>query len=262
MNCDLSAVKCVVINLPRAKARLRAIAGQFNQLSIDFETLEATDWRDLNKQDYENVDQDARNKEGRRALSPGMVACHLSHRRAIAEVASGGPDLTAIFEDDVTLAPNIASVLQTLQEAYSAGSNFDLVFLHRNKTYLRYVVLETIDRNVKLGITKYSDWGAHGYVISKLGAGKLLNRYPKIIHRCDHTLHAYWESGLNVFSLHEPVVSHGNVAGDHSFLQEGSRQRVQLSVPKLPRRAASILREEILKRRYFRQKLKRAELAT
>ena len=158
MNCDLSAVKCVVINLPRAKARLRAIAGQFNQLSIDFETLEATDWRDLNKQDYENVDQDARNKEGRRALSPGMVACHLSHRRAIAEVASGGPDLTAIFEDDVALAPNIASVLQTLQEAYSAGSNFDLVFLHRNKTYLRYVVLETIDRNVKLGITKYSDW--------------------------------------------------------------------------------------------------------
>ncbi len=262
MTGDLSAVKCIVINLLRAKDRLQAIAGQFNKLDIDFETLEATDWRDLNEQDYEHVDRDARDKEGRRALSPGMVACHLSHRRAIADVASGVPDLAAIFEDDVALAPNIGSVLQTLQQAYSAGTNFDLVFLHRNKTYLRYMVLETIDENVKLGITKYSDWGAHGYVISKPAARKLLNRYPRIIHRCDHTLHAYWESGLEVFSLQEPVVSHGNEAGDHSFLQEGSRQRVHWSVPKLPRRAASVLREEILKRRYFRQKLKRAKLAT
>ncbi|MDE0371169.1 MAG: glycosyltransferase family 25 protein [Rhodospirillales bacterium] len=262
MTCDLAIVKCVVINLPRAKARLQAIAGQFNQLNIDFETLEATDWRDLNEQDYKNVDHDARDREGRRALSPGMVACHLSHRRAIADVASGEPDLTAIFEDDVVLAANIGTVLRTLQEAYSAGSDFDLVFLHRNKTYLQFVVLETIDENVKLGITKYSDWGAHGYVISKTAAGKLLSRYPRIVHRCDHTLHAHWESGLNVFSLHEPVVSHGNDAGDHSFLQEGSHQRVHWSVPKLPRRAASILREEVLKRRYFRQKLKKAKLAT
>ena len=64
MNCDLSSVKCVVINLPRAKARLRAIAGQFNQLNTDFETLEATDWRDLNELDYEHVDREAPRQRG------------------------------------------------------------------------------------------------------------------------------------------------------------------------------------------------------
>ena len=237
------------------------MARQFERLNIEFETLGATDWRDLIDQDYDNVDRDARDNEGRRPLSPGMVACHLSHRRAIETAASSKHDLTAIFEDDVTLAPNIASVLQTLQRANSAGGSFDIVFLHRNKTYLKFAALEAVGKEVKLGITKYSDWGAHGYVISKIAADKLLTRFPQIIHRCDHTLHAYWENGLNVFSLEDPVVFHGNAAGDHSFLQEGTRKKSNLSVSKLPRRAMSILREEMLKRKHFRKKLRDANKA-
>ena len=231
---------------------------QVNGLDIEFETLEAIDWRDLTEQDYENVDRETRDKEGRRPLSPGMIACHISHKRAIAAVACGVDDLTAIFEDDVTLAPNIANVLRMLQHAYSSGVSFDIVFLHRNKTYLKFVVLKTVNEEVTLGITKYSDWGAHGYVISKAAAGKLLNRYPRIIHQYDHTLHTYWENGLNLFSLQTPVVSHGNAAGNHSFLQEGARRESSWSRRKLPRRAASIFREEILKRKHFRKKLKDA----
>lgn len=254
-------IKCVIINLPRAKNRLQAMTEQFHRLDIEFETLKATDWRDLTAQDYENVDREARDKEGRRPLSPGMIACHISHRRAVAAVAFGLEDLTAIFEDDVALDPNIANVLQTLEHAYSSGVSFDIVFLHRNKTYLKFVALETVNEEVTLGITKYSDWGAHGYVISKAAAGKLLNRYPKIVHQYDHALHTYWENGLNVFSLQTPVVSHGNASGNHSFLQEGAHRESNWSRRKLPRRAASILREEMLKRKHFRKKLKGAKQA-
>lgn len=255
MTGDLGAVKCLVINLPRAKARLQAIAEQFSKLDIDFETLEATDWRDLNEQDYEHVDRDARDKEGRRALSPGMIACHLSHRKAMEATMHGQSDLTAIFEDDVTLAPNLAGVIQTLQRAHSAGLNFDIVFLHRIKTYLQFITLKEIDDSLKLGITRYSDRGALGYVISRRAAGKLLRRYPKIVHQLDHTLHAYWESGLNVFSLEHPVVFHGNEAGSHSFLQETAGGRSGWPARTLPRRFRSLLREEVLKRKFFRRKI-------
>ena len=255
-------MKCVVINLPRAKTRLQAIAGQFNQLNIDFETLEATDWRDLNEQDYENVDREARDKEGRRALSPGMIACHLSHRKAMAVTMHGQSDLTAIFEDDVTLAPNLAGVLQTLQRAHSAGLDFDIVFLHRIKTYLQFVTLKKIDDSLKLGITRYSDRGALGYVISRGAAGKLLRRYPKMVHQLDHTLHAYWESGLNVFSLEHPVVFHGNEAGSHSFLQETADGRSDRPAGTLPRRIRSLLREEVLKRKFFRRRMNSHDRAT
>ena len=238
------------------------MTGQFKRLDIEFETLQATDWRDLAKHDYENVDREARDKEGRRPLSPGMIACHLSHRRAIATVASGQHDLTAIFEDDVTLAPNIANVLQSLQRAYSLGVNFDIVFLHRIKTYRQYTVLRSIDDNVKLGVTKYSDRGALAYLISKNAAVQLLKRYPRVVHQLDHTLHAYWETGLSVFSLEHPVVMHGNEAGRHSFLQESVGEKRSWSVQRLPRRFRSILREEILKRRFFRRKLDHAANAT
>ena len=262
MNCDLSAVKCVVINLPRAKARLRAIAGQFNQLNTDFETLEATDWRDLNELDYEHVDREARDKEGRRALSPAMIACHLSHRRAIAAAMRGQSDLTAIFEDDVTLAPSLPSVLQMLKRAHSAGLNFDIVFLHRIKTYLQFVTLKEIDDGLKLGVTKYSDRGALGYVISRGAAGKLFRRYPKMVHQLDHTLHAYWESGLDVFSLKDPVVFHGNEAGSHSFLQETAGGRSSRPARTLPPRFRSLLREEVLKRKFFRRRINSHDGAT
>jgi glycosyl transferase family 25 len=228
---------------------------QFKRLDIEFETLDATDWRNLTKHDYENVDRETRDKQGRRPLSPGMIACHLSHRRAIATVASGQHPLTAIFEDDVTLTPNIAYVLQSLQRAYSLGVNFDIVFLHRIKTYRQYKVLRSIDDQVKLGVTKYSDRGALAYLISKNAAVQLLKRCPKVVHQLDHTLHAYWESGLSVFSLEHPVVMHGNEAGSHSFLQESRGDKRSWSVQRLPHRFMSILREEILKRRFFRRKL-------
>lgn len=255
-------MKCVVINLPRAKARLQAIAGQFNQLNIDFETLEATDWRDLNEHDYEHVDREARDKEGRRALSPAMIACHLSHRTAIAAAMHGQSDLTAIFEDDVTLAPSLPSVLQVLQRTHSAGLNFDIVFLHRIKTHLQFVALKEIDDNLKLGVTKYSDRGALGYVISRGAAGKLLRRYPKMVHQLDHTLHAYWESGLDVYSLEDPVVFHGNEAGSYSFLQETAGGRSRRPARTFPRRFRSLLREEVLKRKFFRRRIRSREGAT
>ena len=262
MNCDLSAVKCVVINLPRAKSRLQAISGQFDQLNVDFETLEATDWHNLNEHDYEHVDREARDKEGRRALTPAMIACHLSHRRAIAAAMHGQSDLTAIFEDDVTVARSLPRVLQILQRAHSAGLNFDIVFLHRIKTYLQFVTLNEIDDDLKLGITKYSDRGALGYVISRSAAKKLLQQYPKLVHQLDHTLHAYWESGLDVFSLEDPVVFHGNEAGSHSFLAETAGRRSSRPVRTLPRRFRSLVREEVSKRKFFRRRMNSYDEAT
>ena len=111
--------------------------------------------------------------------------------------------------------------------------------------------LKKVDAGVRLGITKFSDWGTQSYVVSKKGARRILERFPKIVNRTDHTLHAYWENGLNVCSLETPVVFDGNEAGGHSFLQEAKDTRPGRNLWKLPYRALSNLREEVLKRVYF-----------
>lgn len=244
-------MKCLVINLPRATARREAMIGQLNNLHIEFELLDAIDGSKLTKHDWTLVDRKSRDLEGRRPLSQGMVGCHLSHRKALEIVASGDNELAAVFEDDITLGTDCVTVFQALTELYSSGWEFDFIFLHRNRPDKVWVPLKRVDAGIRLGITKYSDWGTQGYVVSKKGASRLLERYPRIIHRTDHTIHAYWEHGLSVFSLETPVVFHGNEAGAHSFLRETERSRPKRNLLMLGHRAASNCREEILKRIFF-----------
>ena len=78
---------------------------------------------------------------------------------------------------------------------------------------------------------KFVDWGLQAYVVSREGARRLLNRCPKIVHRADHTLHAYWENGLNVVSLDPPVALHGIDGGEQSLLQEGTGNRPIRPIP-------------------------------
>ena len=252
------AMKCIVINLPRAEARRRAMSRQFDTLGIEFEIFDAIDWRDLSEEDWALVDRKSREMEGRRPLSDGMIACHLSHRKALKSVAEGDDGLAAVFEDDVTLAPEIGGALDALMRLYASGWEFDIVFLHRQSMDKTFAPLKRADAGIRLGITKFSDWGAQGYVVSKKGATRLLKNCPKIVNRNDHTLHAYWESGLNVFSLETPVVFDGNEAGGHSFLQEAKDSRPSRNLWKLGRRVLSNLREEVLKRVCFSRKVRSA----
>ena len=117
------AMKCIVINLPRAEARRRAMYRQFDALGIEFEIFNAIDWRDLGERDWALVDRKSRDMEGRRPLSDGMVACHLSHRKVLEGVVAGDDELAAIFEDDVTLAPEIGGALHALMRLYASAGN-------------------------------------------------------------------------------------------------------------------------------------------
>ena len=253
------AMKCIVINLPRAQARLRAMRKQFEALGIEFEIFDATDWRDLSEQDWALVDRNARDREGRRPLSDGMIACHLSHRKALGGVAEGENELVAVFEDDVTLAPEIGGVLQTLEQLYASGWEFDIIFLHRQSMDKTFAPLKSVDEGIRLGITKFSDFGLLGYVVSKQGANRFLKHCPKVVHQADHALHAYWENKLNIFSMEVPVVFHENEAGDHSYLQEAADSRPSRNFWKLGHRVLSHMREEVLKRIYFYRKVQNAK---
>lgn len=251
-------MKCFVINLLRAEDRREAMRKQFDALDMKFEIFDATDWRDLSEEDWDLVDRKSRDMEGRRPLSDGMIACHLSHRKALEGVAEGEDELAAIFEDDVTLTPEIGGALDALTRLYASGWEFDFVFLHRNSMEKPFAPLKRVSEHIRLGITKFSDWGTQSYVVSKKGASRFLHNCPRIVHNIDHTMHAYWETGLNVFSLETPVVLNGNEAGNHSFLQEASNSRPSRNFWKLPSRAISNLKEETLKRISFFRKMRDA----
>ncbi len=246
-------MKIFVINLPRAEARRNAMSRQFRDLGLTIEFFAGTDWRELSVEDWRKVDRTSREREGRRPLSPGMVACHLSHRRVLGAIASGDEKSVAVFEDDVSLVPDIGTVLDAL-DASPQAQEFDIIFLHRNQSGKPFVRLAPVGDRWSLGLVKFTDWGTQAYVVTRLGAARFLDRYPRIIHRTDHSLHAYWENDLATAYLDPPAASHGIADAGRSLLKEGAGSRSQRPLVSAPRRIRSIAMEEFRKRKSFRRR--------
>ena len=152
-------MRCIVINLARAAARRQAITEQLRALDMEFEILNAKDWQELTEHDYASVDAVARERQGRRALSSGMIACAISHRWAFEELLSGEADMAVIVEDDVTLSPDFKQFLGVVE---NTGVDFDVIFLHRNKPENTFLPVERIGKRrlglVKLGIRIGGQW--------------------------------------------------------------------------------------------------------
>ncbi len=246
-------MKIYVINLERAAERRIAMRRQFDELGLRFEFFPGTDWRELTEEDWQEVDRDGRAREGRSPLSPGMVACHLSHRRALKRIASGPEGTTAVFEDDVALSPEIGKALDALEESSKARA-FDIVFLHRNRREKPLVPLLSLEDRWRLGLVRFVDWGTQSYVVSRSGAAKFLERHPQVVHRTDHTLHAYWLNGLATAYLDPPCASHGIPELGGSILREAASVRRRRTLRGLARRVFSSCTEEFRKRESFRER--------
>ena len=247
-------MRCVVVSLARATARRHAMNRQFQTLDIEPEILIAKDWQELTEQDYALVDTETREQQGRKALSSGMIACAISHRQALEGLVSNETDMMVVVEDDVTLSADFKHFLDVVEDR---DIDFDVIFLHRCKSRNAFATIERIG-DCRLGLVRYSDWGAMGYIITRNAAQRFLERVPRIVHQIDHSLHAYWEHGLNTFSLDPPVVHHGNQSGIHSFRQEVQPTRHSRSLTALVKRLRTELTEDLRRRRIYRKRVRRS----
>ena len=241
-------MQALCINLARASDRRAAMIEQFRRLGMAFEIFSATDWRNLDEADFAQVDAETRWRQGRRPLSDGMIACSLSHRRALHYMIAKGFERVAIFEDDVTLAPDTMHALEVIERTDSGA---DIVFLHRNKSAHRFVPLARLSDRYQLGLVRLSDWGTQGYVITREAACNFLERVPRIIHQMDHSFHAHWLHGLRTFTLDPQVVHHSKIFGPRSLLQEAPQRRRQRDIVSVTRRIQSAIAEAIQMRLAF-----------
>ena len=223
-------------------------------LGMEFEILEATDWKELTEQDCLLVDTATRERQGQKPLSKSMIATVISHRRALAQFLEGEDEMAVILEDDVTILPEFKDVLATVERS---EIDFDVVFLHRGRPRNIFVPLKRIGQ-YRLGIVKFSDWGNQGYIITRRAAQHYFAYYSKIVYRSDHSLHAYWENGLDTFSLDPPVVRHENQAGPYSFINEAKIDGRSRSVAARARRLRTELTKEFQRRRAFGRRIREA----
>ena len=206
-------MKAVVISLPRARTRRERIAQRFAELNLPFDFMDAIDSSELTEADMEaQIDTRYRRRWGLRPLTPAEHACWRSHVRAIG-YASAGPDpMTAIFEDDAVLRPELPVVLSALQDC---PERFDLVSLARRnrKTLIAAHPLAKTDRS--MGRVRYTEYGAYGYVITKEAASYLASRMRQMRQPVDMELMHFLVHRLNLYFLDEPVIEHDDDTPSH-----------------------------------------------
>jgi glycosyl transferase family 25 len=209
-------MRIYVLNLARAADRCARIERAAADVGVTLDFIEAVDGRTLTDAQRNLVDHRRRRRITPFLLSDNEIGCWLSHRRAMQALVETGQAMAAILEDDVTLLPEFPHVLDALQHQ---GGPFDVVTLYRN--FQRDPAFETcraLPCGVSLGRIAPMQTGAVGYVITRQAAKKFLAATPRFVHAVDKEMHRYWASGLDIYALSQPVVTHDDAG--HSYLSE------------------------------------------
>ncbi|MDE0033641.1 MAG: glycosyltransferase family 25 protein [Deltaproteobacteria bacterium] len=202
----VGSMRIVVINLKRAGERRERMAREFAAVSLPYEIKEAIDGRLLSDDQLSQVDWEGRRRLGLYPPADGGIANWLTQREAMQDLVESGPDMMAVFEDDVRLEPDLPVVLAALE-----GRTFDfgVVALQRRHPRRRFLPCIALTERHTAGRVRYSDSGSDGYVITRTAARHLLDTTPKMVLSTDHAVLRYWANGLNVFYVDPPVVHHG-----------------------------------------------------
>ena len=123
-----------VINLERSTDRRQHVEAELAKVGLDYEIVRAVDGRQLDL----SGPQVARPGDPGQSCSelwakdwslPGLAACSLSHLLVFERIVASGADEALVLEDDITLAPDLASLIETLPRHLAGAEvvllNFD-----------------------------------------------------------------------------------------------------------------------------------------
>ena len=250
-------MRILLLNLERARDRRSRMAREFDNIGLPYETMTAIDGQQLSKSDLAQVDWRARRRLGLRPQDAASIGCWLSHRQAMHDLASNGPEMMAIFEDDARFDPKLPAVLTALE---SKSLSFDVVSLFRGHPARPFVPHGTLIDGVLVGRVRYSESGLVGYVITRTAARHFLCNTRRMVLAVDHALLRYWVSGLNIFHVDPPIVFHGGRYDSQIDPGRGEARRLQRSnehpAAVLWRRAITGARRTVIKRAAFRRLLR------
>lgn len=197
-------MRSIVISLSHARERRERIAQRFAEVGLPFEFMDAVDTRELTEADMARIDTQYRHRWGLRPLAPAELACWLSHVRAIAQAGAGPDSVTAIFEDDAILRPELPAVLDAIEDC---SIPFDLVSLARRQP-ARLIAARPLAAGRSMGRVRYTEYGAYGYAVTREGAAYLMGRMRRMRLPADMELMFFWVHRLNLYFLDVPVVEH------------------------------------------------------
>lgn len=197
-------IPVIVISLPDAAERRRAVTDQLDQLGLTYRVFNAVDGRRLSDEHRALVDPCWRQKRRGEALRPAEIGCALSHALVYRMALEEAFDDCIVLEDDARLTPAFARLAR---RDIDLPAGVDLVSLHyyRNQFVQRGRLVDLGN-----GFRVYRPFGrllgTCAYYVTRRGAAELLKAGLPIWTQADWPLDP--TRSLNGRGLEPPVVIH------------------------------------------------------
>ncbi len=228
---DPALVQAFVISLPVAEARRRHVLGCLDG-RIRAHLVTAENGRAWTAEEFHRACPDPYCLNHRRQLHPGEVACSVSHRKAMLAFLETRARYGLILEDDATLTPEairqLGAVLSTLPamellKLCGAGrATIGPGVLHGTADGV------TVVRALTLGER------AHGYVVSRAGAEKLVRSILPVRAPFDLFWRTAWSHGCEIYES-APWLVGLTEAAEHSTIDAGiSHAKISLPFSRVP----------------------------
>ena len=157
-----------VISLKNQSERRNHITKVFSDLNLTFHFYDAIDTSKID----EFIDKNSIKLRASH-LSDGEIACYLSHFDLWQQAVDKNLEYIAIFEDDIYLAKDASTLLTELNWL---PKNFDAIKLETMNERVSIHKTTKLVNNRYLAKMQSRHMGGAGYIVSRKGASKLINK--------------------------------------------------------------------------------------
>lgn len=190
-----------------------------------FEFIDAVVGKDINSEELRRLCSFSIDNI-KRKLTPGEVGCYLSHLKAIHCFLETKDNYAVIAEDDIVFSSSFDRVLDEL--TFESKSSFDVLLLgYRNGYGSFWHSMNTGSQKC----IRFVDcgYGAHGYLISRAGAEKILSLCSEPKWPFDYVTGGFALGDLRVYGLENKVIELDEYTSSLSSLESGRKKLGQVS---------------------------------
>jgi len=163
-------MKCFLINLDRSPERLAFFGTQAQRCGMPFERLAGVDGKAMSDTDCDRLRAPTFDFQ---PINRGEIGLFLSHRAIWERVVKDDLPCAAVFEDDAVLSLDICEVLEAIDREQPEADVIKLETTGRKVVTHQGVPIP----GVRHGLHPLLSWhgGTAGYVVTRIGAAKLLD---------------------------------------------------------------------------------------
>ncbi|MBD9446510.1 glycosyltransferase family 25 protein [Rhizobium sp. RHZ01] len=192
-----------VINLDSSSKRWAEVSSQATLAGMQIDRVPGVDGNAIPATQRSGFNEKAFLRSNGRQMLPGEYGCYRAHIRALEVFLSSDYENAIIMEDDVELRHDFTLRAAAILRAVPSAEVVKLLN-HRSKWCRTVAVSEYGD---EVGRCLHGPQGSAAcYLVTRKGAGKLLECADNIEFPYDMTLERGWKTGVSIYTVRQNIV--------------------------------------------------------